>query len=171
MPAESGCVHTCACALPWLNESPCGFITSRLLLKTTLAVRDCLMAQLAKCQCISLKPWWGENCHWLWRGIGRIIYLFSVVIFIYFPIVFLSFSLVYEHTNACSYVGQVDLPSAGIMGVHYHMQQWSTFLLIITFGFILETYFFKYGAFWNAVLGFLNMEILHTTAPYIFLVK
>lgn len=208
--------------MPWLNDSPCGFITSRLLLKTTLAVRDCLMAQLAKCHCTSLKPRRGENCHWLWRGIGRIIfsrhleissttdislilfllnkltiknpfeifckffylsptekkkkklghiYLFSMLIFISFPIVFLSFSLVCEHMNVCSYVGQAYLPSAGILGVHYHMQQWSTFLLIITFGFILETYIFKYGAFWNAVLGFLNMEILHTIALYTFLVK
>lgn len=51
------------------------------------------------------------------------------------------------------------------------MQQWSTFFLIITFGFILDTYIFKYGAFWNAVMGFLNMEILHSIALRIFLVK
>lgn len=94
-----------------------------------------------------------------------------MLIFISFPIVFLSFSLVCEHMNVCSYVGQAYPPSAGIWGVHYHMQQWSTFLLIITFGFILENYIFKYGAFWNVVLGFLNMEILHTIALYTFLVK
>lgn len=53
----------CTCVSLHMHMYPPGrmnllvFITDRLLLKITLAVRDCIMAQLAKCHCDSLKAW------------------------------------------------------------------------------------------------------------------